>query len=134
MDSGLVVYRREPIEVSLVKDRSSWSFDVTADQWGDSVGYGFGLAAETDDTFPPRPDRDVARHYEVPGIIRWVIRRLLTAGFRDVSEPHEAGSFAFRRDSVSMHLAPIHDAWVAELVAEGWPGPLTLPGFHGQSS
>ena len=33
MDSAVVTYRREPIEIHLVKDRSQWSVDLTVDGW-----------------------------------------------------------------------------------------------------
>lgn len=33
MDSGLIRYRREPVEISLVKDRSQWSVDLMVDGW-----------------------------------------------------------------------------------------------------
>ena len=33
MDSALIVLRREPVEVRLVKDRSQWSMDLIADGW-----------------------------------------------------------------------------------------------------
>ena len=33
MDSGLIAFRREPIEVRLVKDRSQWSVDLIAHGW-----------------------------------------------------------------------------------------------------
>ena len=35
MDSGLVAYRREPVQVRLVKDRSQWSVDLIADGWAE---------------------------------------------------------------------------------------------------
>ena len=33
MDSGVIVFRREPVEVRLVKDRSQWSVDLIANGW-----------------------------------------------------------------------------------------------------
>jgi hypothetical protein len=33
MDSELIVFRREPVEVRLIKDRSQWSVDLIADTW-----------------------------------------------------------------------------------------------------
>ena len=33
MDSALIVFRREPVEIRLVKDRSQWSVDLIADGW-----------------------------------------------------------------------------------------------------
>lgn len=33
MDSGVIAFRREPVEVRLVKDRSQWSVDLIADGW-----------------------------------------------------------------------------------------------------
>jgi hypothetical protein len=33
MDSGVIMFRREPVEVRLVKDRSQWSVDLIADGW-----------------------------------------------------------------------------------------------------
>jgi hypothetical protein len=49
MDSELIVFRREPVEVTLVKDRSQWSVDLIADGWreGDRLTFplfhGFAL-------------------------------------------------------------------------------------------
>jgi len=33
MDSALIVFYREPVEIRLVKDRSQWSMDLIADGW-----------------------------------------------------------------------------------------------------
>lgn len=33
MDSEVIVFRRDPLEVRLVKDRSQWSVDCIADGW-----------------------------------------------------------------------------------------------------
>ena len=33
MDSALIVFRRDPVEVRLIKDRSQWSTDLIADGW-----------------------------------------------------------------------------------------------------
>jgi hypothetical protein len=33
MDSALIAFRREPVEVRLIKDRSQWSVDLIADGW-----------------------------------------------------------------------------------------------------
>jgi hypothetical protein len=33
MDSELIVFRREPVELRLTKDRSQWSVDLIADGW-----------------------------------------------------------------------------------------------------
>jgi hypothetical protein len=33
MDSALIAFRREPVEIRLVKDRSKWSVDLIADGW-----------------------------------------------------------------------------------------------------
>jgi hypothetical protein len=33
MDSALIVFRRDPIEIRLVKDRSQWSSDLIAEGW-----------------------------------------------------------------------------------------------------
>ena len=50
MDSAVITYRREPIEIHLVKDRSQWSVDLTVDGWRKDheivfpLFHGFGLA------------------------------------------------------------------------------------------
>ena len=33
MDSAVIVFRRDPVEVRLVKDRSQWSTDLIAKGW-----------------------------------------------------------------------------------------------------
>ena len=33
MDSRLIVFRRDPVELRLVKDRGQWSVDLIADGW-----------------------------------------------------------------------------------------------------
>lgn len=33
MDSAVIVFRRDPVEVRLVKDRSQWSTDLIAEGW-----------------------------------------------------------------------------------------------------
>jgi hypothetical protein len=33
MDSALITFRRDPVEIRLVKDRSQWSADLIADGW-----------------------------------------------------------------------------------------------------
>ncbi len=33
MDSAQITFRREPIEIYLVKDRSQWSVDLSVDGW-----------------------------------------------------------------------------------------------------
>jgi hypothetical protein len=33
MDSALIAFRREPVEIRLAKDRSQWSVDLIADGW-----------------------------------------------------------------------------------------------------
>jgi hypothetical protein len=33
MDSALIVFRREPLEIRLVKDRSQWSVDLMVEGW-----------------------------------------------------------------------------------------------------
>lgn len=43
MDSGIITYRREPIEVRLVKDRSQWSVDLIADGWPERDRVNFPL-------------------------------------------------------------------------------------------
>jgi hypothetical protein len=35
MDSGFIAFRRDPVEVRLVKDRSQWSVDLIADGWSE---------------------------------------------------------------------------------------------------
>jgi hypothetical protein len=75
MDSGRIVFRREPVEVRLVKDRSQWSVDLIADGWRerDRVGSRCSTAsrstscsrsclvaivsARTSPAGPPRPSR-----------------------------------------------------------------------------
>lgn len=130
MDSGIIGYRRDPVEIVLVKDRGFWSVDLTRDGWRDSVGYGIGLSALTGDSLPPRPDRDRARRYEVPGLIRWLIRGLLSAGFTDSSEAGVAARYHFRREDLEVRLWSERAAWRVELMADGWSEPLSLPGFH----
>ncbi|NUT54916.1 MAG: hypothetical protein HOQ03_02890 [Thermoleophilia bacterium] len=43
MDSGLIAFRREPVEVRLVKDRSQWSVDLIADGWPERDRVNFPL-------------------------------------------------------------------------------------------
>jgi hypothetical protein len=43
MDSGLIVFRCEPVEVRLVKDHSQWSVDLLADGWRESDRLNFPL-------------------------------------------------------------------------------------------
>jgi hypothetical protein len=43
MDSGLIVFHREPVEVRLVKDRSQWSVDLIADGWDERDRVAFPL-------------------------------------------------------------------------------------------
>jgi hypothetical protein len=43
MDSGLIAFRREPVEVRLVKDRSQWSVDLIADGWRERDRLNFPL-------------------------------------------------------------------------------------------
>jgi hypothetical protein len=43
MDSGLIAFRREPVEVRLVKDRSQWSVDLRADGWPERDRLNFPL-------------------------------------------------------------------------------------------
>ena len=33
MDSALITFRREPVEIHLVKDRSQWSVELSVDGW-----------------------------------------------------------------------------------------------------
>jgi hypothetical protein len=37
MDSGLIAYRRDPIEIRLVKDRSQWSVDLMSTAGGSAT-------------------------------------------------------------------------------------------------
>ncbi len=43
MDSGVIEFRREPVEVRLVKDRSQWSTDLIADGWRERDRLNFPL-------------------------------------------------------------------------------------------
>jgi hypothetical protein len=43
MDSGVIAFRREPVEVRLVKDRSQWSADLIADGWREQDRVNFPL-------------------------------------------------------------------------------------------
>ena len=33
MDSELIAFRREPVDIRLIKDRGQWSVDLLADGW-----------------------------------------------------------------------------------------------------
>lgn len=43
MDSGLIAYRRDPVEIRLVKDRSRWSVDLMVDGWRERERLSFPL-------------------------------------------------------------------------------------------
>jgi hypothetical protein len=43
MDSGFIVFRRDSVEVRLVKDRSQWSVDLIADGWSERDRVDFPL-------------------------------------------------------------------------------------------
>jgi len=43
MDSGVITFRRQPVEVALVKDRSQWSVDLVADGWAERDRVSFPL-------------------------------------------------------------------------------------------
>ena len=43
MDSGLITFRRDPLEIRLVKDRSQWSADLIADGWPERDRLNFPL-------------------------------------------------------------------------------------------
>jgi hypothetical protein len=43
MDSGVITFRREPVEARLVKDRSQWSVDLIADDWRERDRLNFPL-------------------------------------------------------------------------------------------
>ena len=43
MDSGLIVFRREPVELRLVKDRGQWSVDLVANSWRERERLNFPL-------------------------------------------------------------------------------------------
>lgn len=43
MDSGLIAFRRDPVEIRLVKDRSQWSVDLIDDGWGPEDRVSFPL-------------------------------------------------------------------------------------------
>jgi hypothetical protein len=43
MDSGVIAFRREPVELRLVKDRSQWSVDLIADGWRERDRVSFPL-------------------------------------------------------------------------------------------
>jgi hypothetical protein len=43
MDSGVIAFRREPVELRLVKDRSQWSVDLIADGWRERDRLNFPL-------------------------------------------------------------------------------------------
>jgi hypothetical protein len=43
MDSGLIVFRRQPVELRLVKDRAQWSVDMVANSWRESERLNFPL-------------------------------------------------------------------------------------------
>jgi hypothetical protein len=43
MDSGLIAFHREPVEVRLVKDRSQWSVHLIADGWDERDRVAFSL-------------------------------------------------------------------------------------------
>jgi hypothetical protein len=49
MDSAVITFRRDPVEIRLVKDRSQWSADLLADGWPQHdrilfpLFHGFGL-------------------------------------------------------------------------------------------
>jgi hypothetical protein len=48
MDSGLITFRREPVEIQLVKDRSQWSVNLIADGWRERDRVTFPLFAGFD--------------------------------------------------------------------------------------
>ena len=43
MDSGVITFRREPVELRLVKDRAQWSADLIADGWRERDRLNFPL-------------------------------------------------------------------------------------------
>ena len=43
MDSGLIVFRRDPVELRIVKDRSQWSVDMIGDGWAERDRLSFPL-------------------------------------------------------------------------------------------
>jgi hypothetical protein len=43
VDSGVIAFRRAPVEVRLVKDRSQWSVDLIADGWRERDRVNFPL-------------------------------------------------------------------------------------------
>jgi len=130
MDSGLIAYRREPIVIAVVKDRGDWAFDLRLGEDHDLLGYGFGLSAATSDVFPPRPSRDPAHDYNVPGVIRWVIRRLLAAGFADVSHSARSDRIHLRLAPLEVQLGASRDGWTVDLYVDGWSDPVALPRFE----
>ena len=131
MDSGVMVLRRDAIEVQLGKDRGEWSAGVAVDGWREAIPFplleGFGRESGGPDVLAPRPDRDPARRYDVPSSVRWLIRILLGQRFEDVSD---GDSLSFRREPVTIDLVPTDGRWSAHLSVDGRP-PIELPRFHG---
>jgi hypothetical protein len=43
MDSAIIAFHRDPVEIRLVKDRSQWSVDLIADGWPERDRVSFPL-------------------------------------------------------------------------------------------
>jgi hypothetical protein len=131
MDSGQIRFRRRPVEISLTKDRSQWSVEMTHVRWRDWIAFplleGSGLPGEAGDPFAPGPDRDPARGYDVPDSVRWLIRQLLAARLTDASASPDR--LAFRRGPVTVALERDPTGWSVRVRSGEWE--LALPRFEG---
>jgi hypothetical protein len=137
MDSGSVHFRRNPMEISLSKDRSQWSVDMKDIQWRDWIAFplleGFGLSGAAGDPFAPRRDRDRARDYDVPNSVRWLIRQLLAAHLVETSDSGDPTRLAFQRDSITVSLERDSTGWLVRVHSDEWDSAaeLALPRFEG---
>ena len=142
MDSGVIVCRREPLEIGLVKERSQWMLDLSVDGWRETVAFplleGFGLPGHTHAHLDPRPSRDPARRYDVPDAVRWLIRQLLSARFNEHGDTQSAppDSIVFRREPVVVSLTQDRTGWSVDMTVERWPkrDHVRFPRFEGFSN
>jgi hypothetical protein len=137
MDSGSVRFRRNPMEISLTKDRSQWSVEMRDAGWRKWIAFplleGFGMSGAGGDPFAPRRDRDAARDYDVPDSVRWLIRQLLAARLAEATDSGSLTRLAFQRDSIVVSLERDSTGWSVRVRSDEWDSAteLELPRFEG---
>ena len=138
MGTGVAGFRREPIELWFSKDRGGhWFLDVAVDGWRSRVAFpaleGCSHGEPGGDAFPPRRDRDPARHYDVPPAVRWLIRQLLSAKLAESPKFDRSHHLVFQRDPLTVAVDRRPQGWAVDLSVEHREvsESLALPRFVG---